>query len=213
MRETYGDIWRFHPQGWVVIPTNIGWRTRDGSNVMGAGLARQASVRFPQLAMLYGGLCKHHGALTPSLAMPDDRVVMFPVKPLNRAAPHLSWQQGASLHLIRRSAQELAEIEPTLAGDVIAVPWVGCGNGGLSTRDVYPILWDALRSDRFVLVKGALGDPRAQGHALRESPTRIFSSALSHEAKSVHKDGEEGRGGARTRATDRGERAKDQREE
>lgn len=160
---------------------------------MGAGLARQAALRFPTVAGRYGAICSMYGALTPTVIMAEERLIMFPVKHLRVEAPHLSWQHGATLPLIGRSAEELAELEPSLDGDIIAVPWVGCGNGGLKSDDVYPILWKHLRSDRFVLCKGALGDPRAQGHALATSPTKIFPSALSHgEKKAVHEGGTSG---------------------
>lgn len=168
---------------------------------MGAGLARQAALRFPLLAHHYGGICIFHGAGTPVFAM-EDRLLMFPVKPLCRAAPSQSWRQDASLSLIERSAAELAALEPTLDGDLIVLPWVGCGNGGLATSDVYPILWRALLSDRFVLCKGALGAARGEA-ALRDAPTKLFPSAVRHhEAATIHQDGKEDRSGARTRATD-----------
>lgn len=201
MRETYGDIWRFHPKAWVVIPTNIGWKS-NGANVMGAGLARQASLRFPLIAYRYGGLCKFHGSRTPVLAMEDERLIAFPVKPLNASVPHQSWRQGADLSLIERSAAELAEMEPNLDGDLIVLPWVGCGNGGLATRDVYPILWRTLLSDRFVLCKGALSSARGED-ALRDAPTQLFPSAVRpNEASAIHQIRAESRTGTRTRAAD-----------
>ena len=54
MQTANGDIWNVEPKdAWIVVPTNVGWK-RDGSNVMGAGLAKQARLKFKQLPYDYG---------------------------------------------------------------------------------------------------------------------------------------------------------------
>lgn len=149
-----GDIWRFSPWCWIVIPTNLGFRA-DGSNVMGAGLAKQAEKLYPGLAWSYGQSCREwareggiHGIWTSTAF---SRLALFPVKPLNIEKPHLSWKQNASLELIDQSAWKLSR----MFGDnhQVAVPLVGCGNGKLDEKDVLPILRKHLTSDRFILVR------------------------------------------------------------
>lgn len=154
MKVEYGDIMSYRGRGYIVIPTNLGWR-KDGSNVMGRGLARLVASIYPQLPKEYGGICQKYGAKTTCVVISgfDTALIMFPVKPLNAEAPWMSWKSGASLELIERSAKHLAELEPSLPGKIpIAVPAVGCGNGGLDLSDVKPILEKHLTSDRFILI-------------------------------------------------------------
>ena len=144
MRVTRGDIWSpdFHI---IVIPVNIGW-TKTGYNVMGRGVAKQASELYPGLAKWYGSKCRSFMIHTPCLRY--DRLILFPVKPLNVLAPYLSWQGKANLSLIEKSTKDLAEFPDK----EIALPLVGCGNGRLSESDVLPIL-NMYLDDRFVLVR------------------------------------------------------------
>jgi hypothetical protein len=146
-----GDVWSLYDEGsWVVIPTNVGWR-HDGSNVMGRGLARSAAQRFPHLPEWYGLLCRtgDHGLV----AITDLRILCFPVKPLLQSAPHLSWDQKASPPLIERSAVELRAWLFHHPKSHVALPLVGCGNGGLHPRIVILLLYPILqREARVTLV-------------------------------------------------------------
>ena len=147
------NIWDLHPHANIVIPTNIGW-TKEGKNVMGAGLAAQAAQRFPKLAYFYGQYCKKYGSETEVIPWAGtNQLILFPVKPLNVEKPWLSWQQPASLDLIRKSAEELEDLATSgVIEGLTAVPLVGCGNGKLSEKDVLPILREELDS-RFILVR------------------------------------------------------------
>lgn len=148
MIETVGNIWDFHPEHYVVVPTNIGW-THDGYNVMGAGVAKQASYRFPKLAKIYGGFCQEHGSIAGILVLDDFHLIMFPVKPLDDEHPELSWKRPATTGMITDSAEELSKLKSL---DKVALPLVGCGNGGLDESEVLPILREYL-DDRFTLVR------------------------------------------------------------
>lgn len=148
MKEATGNIWDWAAKGYlIVIPTNIGWTKREGYNVMGRGLAHQAAQRYPGLDAWYGHWCRSLGAATGLTRY--ESLLLFPVKPL-RDPPWLSWQQRASLELIERSAEQLAQrIEP------VVLPLVGCGNGGLKPEAVLPILQRWLTGGNFVLVRYA----------------------------------------------------------
>lgn len=150
MIRVRGNVWRISKaEDDIVIPTNIGWRT-NGKNVMGRGLAKDASLYYPHLPEWYGGKCYEHGSDTPVLRYGP--LLLFPVKPLNTSQPYLSWQQPASLDLIARSLFQLAEIPPRDTG-LVFVPLVGCGNGQLDPADVAPMIEAALgHDDRFILV-------------------------------------------------------------
>lgn len=158
VKIVHGDIWHLwggngFGSAAIVVPTNVGW-TRTGRNVMGRGLALDASKRWPKLASWYGWFCKLYGPNTFLTSYEFDlRLILFPVKPLNEYAPQLSWKSKADLKMIESSAETLAkfgEKYPT-----VFVPIVGTGNGGLDEKDVMPILERHLSDDRFLLVKKA----------------------------------------------------------
>jgi hypothetical protein len=133
-----------------VIPTNIGWK-KDGLNVMGRGLARQAAQRFPDLAREYGNTCRQMVEVDGSdrFLATHEALILAPVKPL-AANPALSWRQPASVDLIRWTAEELARLNVWYKW-AVAVPLLGCGNGQLDPKVIYPIMADRL-NDAFTLV-------------------------------------------------------------
>jgi len=76
--EEPGDLWDLHYQGhWIAITTN-GIVKSDGRAVMGAGLAKQAADRFPDLPRVLGTHLRTCGN-TP-MAFPTMRIVTFPTK-------------------------------------------------------------------------------------------------------------------------------------
>lgn len=159
MRTVKGNIWKLSGAfDWVVIPTSIGWR-RDGTAVLGRGLAKQAADRWPDLPIDYGEQCMLRGAATPVLAhrprgLNPRNLLLFPVKPLNAAAPQLSWQAPVSLELIQRSLKQLRAMIFELSGGNIYLPDVGCGNGQLPTAVVRPYIEEAFKDiERVVHVK------------------------------------------------------------
>ena len=149
IRSERGSIWAYEKTHLLVIPCNIGWRAKDQANVMGRGLALQAAKKYPDFQMWFGKECAARGAQTPVLRYPDGPLIAFPVKPLNAAAPWMSWKNKADLKLIERSAQQLDKL-PT--DRPVAVSMVGCGNGGLDMSEVRPILDRHLSSGRFTLI-------------------------------------------------------------
>ncbi|MGH7198664.1 MAG: hypothetical protein ACREH5_08015 [Candidatus Omnitrophota bacterium] len=152
MRIVIGDIWAEWEKssGSIVIPTNVGYR-KNGSNVMGLGLAKDAARRWPELPAWYGRFCMLYGAGAFPIRYDEVRsVILLPVKPFDAVTPHLSWKAKADLKLIESSVEALAKFYGT---EPIYVPMVGCGNGKLKDLDVLPILERHLTDERFVLVK------------------------------------------------------------
>lgn len=159
MQELTGDIWQLadRKKDWIVIPTNIGWKS-DGKNVMGRGLARQAARRWPELPWLYGSFCKEHGEITPIMIYrPENKkwcetLLLFPVKPLDKEKPYLSWWHPADLDLIRSHCSVLSFLAPQCSGRIL-VPSLGCGNGGLDETQVLPVLYSQLTHSCFYNVR------------------------------------------------------------
>lgn len=173
MYQLEGDIWQLAMKtDAVVIPTNIGWKS-DGKNVMGRGLAREAARRWPELPAVYGQFCQTYRAATPIMMFrpPNGRwcrmLLLFPVKPLNREQPYLSWRQEASIELIAYHTRALANFATQYAeatspptypfleenASRILVPSVGCGNGGLDESSVLPLLCEHLTLPCFYHVR------------------------------------------------------------
>jgi len=115
---------------------------------MGRGLAQQCKERFPGIDLWYGMICREFKENTPIVRHQVHRVIMFPTKPL-ATLPYMSWQGQACLALIDKYARDLGAYN---LNDPVALPAIGCGNGGLKQEDVIPILEKYLIGDRFTLV-------------------------------------------------------------
>lgn len=146
-----GDLWDYHRQGyWVVVTTNIGWKS-NGENVMGRGVAAQAAKRFPDLPAWYGELCRKHMERVGICLYNPGRLILFPTKPLDKVNPHLSWRGGSCLRLIETSLIELVKVAADEHLKQIAMSWPGCGNGGLQIAQVKPLL-NRYLGPRFTIV-------------------------------------------------------------
>jgi hypothetical protein len=131
MQEIIGSIWDFHKQGhWVIVPTN-GNRTKDGLAVMGAGVAKDAALRYPELMELLGEALAGGNGVN---VFPDQRIITFPTKN--------NWRNPSDVMLIHRSCQEFKRIIENWQGECPAFysPQLGCGLGGLKWEMVKPIL-------------------------------------------------------------------------
>jgi hypothetical protein len=126
------DLWDLHRRGrWAVIPTNTQVRG-DGSAVMGAGLARAAAERYPDLPARYGRALRngHH-----RLVVGDHRLFLAPTK-------H-HWRNPSTVELVGES---LAAIRAQLDRRPVplVVPAVGCGLGGLDWEVVEALIVEHL---------------------------------------------------------------------
>lgn len=139
MVETRGDIWEHAAVGTIAITTN-GSLTRTGRAVLGRGVAQQAALRFPDIAEILGRLLAKHGNHVFDLG---HGIVSFPVE-------ETAWSQP-DLRLIARSAQELRDLTDRSEWPLVVVPRPGCGGGGLSWKDVQPLLQPCF-DDRFVVI-------------------------------------------------------------
>ena len=150
MEEKTINIWDLGQDHAIVIPTNIGW-TKDGNNVMGRGLAKQAAKRYPNLPQVIGERYKmlHSGRTRlgkPSvnenppvfiIRVPGDfELVFLPVKKLVRPA-YLSWKNPADLQFIAKGLHYLRDNTiAKLKKPRLAIPLVGSGNGRLDKKAV-----------------------------------------------------------------------------
>lgn len=135
------DVWDFHAKGYfVVITTNRRLRS-DGTAVMGAGLAKQAAERYPDLPRRYG-CCLAEGR--DRMSFPAYRLLLAPTKD--------DWRLPAVPSLVSELFTAVAQwclAHPDGAA-VLAAP--GCGQGGLEWAEVRDEARRGLRGCRAVLL-------------------------------------------------------------
>lgn len=140
MKTAVADLWKLHATGsvWVVVPTN-GVTAPNGHAVMGKGVAKDAAARFRGLTRALGTQLLLNG--NHVYPFPEYRIFTFPTKN--------DWREPSSIELIRQSTEELSKLS---FGLLVALPHVGCGEGGLNWNSVYPVLSEIL-DDRFLAVQ------------------------------------------------------------
>lgn len=143
MQEVTGDLWAYLGKGIVAITTN-GAVTRDGRAIFGQGVARQAGERFPHLASELGAAIRRGGNHVHPLS---NGLVSFPVEDSPWSLPDPA--------LIRRSAKELRELAGRMGWPLVVVPRPGCGGGGLTWREVAPLLVEVFDERFYVITAGA----------------------------------------------------------
>lgn len=110
----------------IVIPVNT-------VGVMGAGLAKAAAQKWPHVERAYKDWCrraKPRGGML-SIPFPDDR----PSACLLATKEH--WRTPSRLEWVRSGLDWLLMLTH---GQSLALPMLGCGLGGLSERDVLPLV-------------------------------------------------------------------------
>lgn len=132
-----GDIWQLaesSSNSYVVVPTNLVFvpSTNGKRLVMGAGLAKQASERYPNIQYDIVKEYEKHSYLGNFLweklvhVLPCG-IIILPTKQ--------HWKNASNLWLIVEGLKQLRkemDSNPLLRESVILVPQIGCGLGGLN---------------------------------------------------------------------------------
>jgi hypothetical protein len=139
MLEISGDL--FAQDGWIAIPTN-GIVKADSRLVMGAGLAKEANLRWTDIDLIFGKHVQEHGNVP--CAVDSLRVISFPTK------EHFKY--NSSIYTIERSACCIRRMVDYKKIEKLYLPKVGCGFGKLSWNNVKAALEEWFKDDRFVVV-------------------------------------------------------------
>jgi len=140
MIEVEQDLWSVEAD--VRCVTTNGTVLSGGNNVMGAGCALEAVLRYPDVSYELGSLIKAHGNHV-YLLRPD--LVSFPTKEDVR--------NPSTIERVESSIFQLRKLADMYRWSKVALPRPGCGLGGLDyDNQVLPLLESHLWDDRFIIV-------------------------------------------------------------
>ena len=125
----------------VVITVNC-------EGVMGAGIALDAKNRWPEIYDVYSKRCELNGFDVGEIMWADSvskKVALFPSKKLWRAPSKLSYI-SEGLDALRTDIYQMSITS-------IALPHLGCSNGGLTWSEVKPLIVEKLSTIDGLLVE------------------------------------------------------------
>ncbi len=131
------------------------FNTVNCEGFMGKGIAYQFKERFPDNNRQYKEYCKE-GKLRPGVLLilteKGKTIVNFPTKD--------KWRNPSKMEYISDGLDEFIRVLPELRIKKVAIPPLGCGNGGLEWRDVKRLIEDKLRDCNTVI---QLYEPTSSG--------------------------------------------------
>lgn len=139
---------------------------------MGKGIAYQFKMRFPENNKSYVKVCKS-GKLTVGKVHyyieEGITIVNFPTK--NK------WRENSKIEYITKGLDAFIELLPSLEVKKIAIPPLGCGNGGLIWNEVKEIIEKKIAhlSDNYDFV---IFEPSVSYKAIPKKPPQISLSGL-----------------------------------
>lgn len=142
MIEQVGNVWRYYQNWqWIAITTNSIVKA-NGKAVMGAGIAKQATLLVPHIAQSLGASLQKYGSTVREI---HSRILAFPTKK--------EWWKDSCIELIQLSAHQLQDfLNYNKDIEKVYMPRPGCGSGNLSWADVQPVLQKIL-DDRVIILQ------------------------------------------------------------
>lgn len=131
IRYVTGDLLSANTEALVNTVNTVG--------VMGKGIALQFKENFPSNYHEYIKACKNKELVIGKLLVVKDRninrehiIINFPTKK--------DWKYKSKIEYIDKGLQELAKTIQQMDIKSIAIPPLGCGNGGLDWEDIEPLM-------------------------------------------------------------------------
>lgn len=138
MKLVYGDALVLYKGFTYLAVTTNGFVKRNGSAVMGAGIAKQVANKRPDVPVKLGRLLRENGNVVQKV-LPN--LIAFPVK-------H-NWYEQADIKLIERSCHQLmAMLKPD---ETVLLNRPGVGNGKLNWTEVKSVI-EKILDDRVYVV-------------------------------------------------------------
>ena len=113
--------------------------------VMGKGIALQFKKAYPENYAAYTKACKK-GEVEVGKMFVLDRGELNKPKFIINFPTKRHWREKSKLEYIERGLEDLVRVMENLRITSIAIPPLGCGNGGLNWEDVRPLIIDALNA-------------------------------------------------------------------
>ncbi len=132
MREIIGDIWSIwkKPLNILCITTNS--EIWNAMNIMGAGIAKEAKLRFPDLPRLMAAAIVIKGNPYYLIELPQQLIAL---------QTKYNWRDPSPLDLVEESIKRLGKLASENKTWIYHTAKPGCGFGGLSFhKQVKPLL-------------------------------------------------------------------------
>lgn len=152
MKEVYGDALILRRNYTYLCVTTNGFVKKDGTAVMGAGIAKSIARLAPAAPARLGMRIRKNGNIVQKFY---NNVLAFPVK-------H-NWWEVADIELIKESCRQLVKLLGP--NETALLPRPGCGNGKLNWSDVKPVI-EKILDDRVSIVHWSEYTPKAQNSLL-----------------------------------------------
>lgn len=142
MKVINGDFWVAASDYQGLVCTTNGVVKQNGELVMGAGIAKDFSLRYPYLPAVLGRAVSRYGNNVYVYSdISGQYLISLPTK-------H-NWKEPSSIGLIQQSINQLVLITTALMLDSVLMTPPGCGMGGLDFSDVEGII--SKLDDRFTV--------------------------------------------------------------
>ena len=111
--------------------------------IMGKGIALAFKKAFPENYKIYKETCDNNELKTGDLLVTQTGretpkyIINFPTKQ--------HWRNKSKIEYVEKGMQKLAEVIQEREIKSIAIPPLGCGNGGLNWKDVKPLIIEGLK--------------------------------------------------------------------
>lgn len=140
IRFTKGNLLTANAEALVNTVNTVG--------VMGKGIALQFKEEFPENFAIYADACKSGELMPGKLLITNEKnrageektIINFPTK--------LNWRNPSKYEYIRDGLAELVKAISERKITSIAIPPLGCGNGGLKWEIVKGMIEEALKRRR-----------------------------------------------------------------
>ncbi len=127
----------------LAAPAEALVNTVNTKGIMGKGIALQFRQAFPEMFKAYAKSCKEEQVELGKMDVHDlgglvggpRWIVNFPTKG--------HWKSKSRMEDVKSGLEDLIEVVRKLGIKSIAVPPLGCGNGGLPWREVRPVIEEA----------------------------------------------------------------------
>lgn len=138
----YGDMFDARVDAVVNTVNSVG--------ISGKGIALHFKRIAPENFKVYQRACKlknfHNGEVLP-VRLPDH----YPVPFIFNFATKRHWREGSRLEDIESGLKELVRITEHLELRTVALPPIGCANGGLDWNDVERLIHEVLETSPHVV--------------------------------------------------------------